>query len=95
MKHYLWENPFLYKIYGDGLIRRCVPKIKMLEILSHCHDSAYGKHFGATKTATKVLESGFFWPTLFKDAKEYVKHCNKYQRYGNISKRNEIPLTSI
>ena len=72
MKHYLWEDPFLYKIYGDGLIRRCVPKGEMLEILSHCHDSAYGGHFGAAKTAARVLESGFFWLSLFKDAKEYV-----------------------
>ena len=95
VKHYLWEDPFLYKICGDGLIRRCVPEIEMLEILSHCHDSAYGGHFGATKTAAKAMESGFFWPTLFKDAKEYVDHCDRCQRQGNVSKRNEMPLTSI
>ena len=59
VKHYLWEDPFLYKICGDRLIRKCVPEIEMLKILSHCHDSAYGGHFGETKTATKVLESGF------------------------------------
>ena len=59
VKHYLWEDPFLYKICGDRLIRKCVPKIKMLKILSHCHDSAYDGHFGATKIAAKVLESGF------------------------------------
>ena len=73
MKYYLWEDLFLYKIYGDRLIRKCVLDIKMLKILSHCHDSAYGGHFRATKTAAKVLESGFFWPTLFKNAKEYVE----------------------
>ena len=60
VKHYLWEDSFLYKIYEDRLIRRCVPEIEILEILSHCHDSAYGGHFGATKTFAKVLESGFF-----------------------------------
>ena len=67
----------------------------MLKILFHCHDSTYGWHFGATKTAVNVLESGFFWPTLFKDAKEYMEHCDRCQRHGNISKRNEMPLTSI
>ena len=60
VKNYLWEDPFLYKIYGDRLIRKCIPEIEMLKILSHCHDSAYGGHFRVTKIAAKVLESGFF-----------------------------------
>ena len=38
---------------------------------------------------------GFSGLLLFKDAKEYVEHCDRCQRHGNISKRNEIPLTSI
>nr|XP_033510736.1 uncharacterized protein LOC117275544 [Nicotiana tomentosiformis] len=33
-----------------------------------CHASPYGGHFGRVRTAAKVLESGFYWPTLFKDA---------------------------
>ena len=94
-KQYLWEEPYIYKICGDGLIRRCIPEAEVHSILLHCHDSSYGGHYGATKTASKVLECGFFWPTLFKDAKEYVGHCDKCQRYGSISKRNEMPLTSI
>ena len=69
--------------------------MEMLEILSHCYDSAYGGHFGATKTAAKVLESGFFWPTVFKDTKEYVEHYDRCQRHGNISKRNEMLFTLI
>ena len=37
-------------------------------ILRHCHKSAYGGHFASQKTAMKVLQSGFYWPSLFKDA---------------------------
>ena len=55
----------------------------------------YDGHFGTAKTTVKVLECGFFWPTLFKDAKEYRDHCNRCQRHENISKRNEMPLISI
>ena len=67
----------------------------MMDVLSYCHDSVYGGHFGATKTAAKVFECGFFWLTLFKDAKEYMDHCDRCQRHRNISKRNEMPLISI
>ena len=80
VKQYLWEEPFLYRIGGDGLIRRCIPDSEVHDILFQCHDSVYGGHYGATKTAAKVLECGFFWPTLFKDARKYVLHCNKCQR---------------
>ena len=37
----------------------------------------------------------FYWPTLLKECFELVKHCDKCQRMGNISRRNEIPLHGI
>ena len=46
-------------------------------------------------TGAKVLESGFFWPTLFKDVRELVLYCDRCQRVGNMSKHHELPLTSI
>jgi len=54
-----------------------------------------GGHFGATKTTAKVLQSGFYWSTLFKDAYAHVKACDACQRMGNIFKRNEMPLNNI
>ena len=67
----------------------------MTSILNHCHSSPYGGHFGANRTATKVLQSGFYWPTLFKDAHRTVATCDRCQRTGNISRRHEGPLTNI
>ena len=67
----------------------------MESILQHCHSREVGRHFGATKTAAKVLQSGFHWPTLFKDAYNFVANCDRCQRVGNISRKNEMPLTNI
>jgi len=61
--------------------------------LHECHASAYGGHYGSERTATKVLQAGFYWPTVFKDAQ--VKSCDRCQRVGNISKRNEMSLQTI
>nr|XP_009798913.1 PREDICTED: uncharacterized protein LOC104245055 [Nicotiana sylvestris] len=61
----------------DDIIRRCVPEIEMNNILSHCHDGVVGGHYGGRKTTAKVLEVGFYWPTLFKDARNYVATCDK------------------
>ncbi|XP_050900687.1 uncharacterized protein LOC127107444 [Lathyrus oleraceus] len=43
----------------------------------------------------KVLQSGLYWPTLFKDAQYIVKECDRCQRTGNISKRNQMPQNAM
>ncbi|GJT09171.1 reverse transcriptase domain-containing protein [Tanacetum coccineum] len=49
----------------------------------------------ASVTVRKVYKSGFFWPTIFKDAKDYVMRCDACQRSGNISSRSEMPQNNI
>ena len=53
--------------------------------------STYGGHFAGDK----ILQSGFYWPTVFKDCFEWVKLCDQCQRMGNISRRHEMPLQGI
>ena len=65
LKHYYWEEPILYKHCADQVIRRCVPEEEMNSILYHCHTLQCGGHFGGARMVAKVLQCGFFWPTLF------------------------------
>ena len=58
----------MYKHCVDQVIRRCVLEEKMESILNHCYTLACGGHYGGNRTAKKVLQSRFYWPTLFKDA---------------------------
>ena len=95
VNYYLWDEPFLFRRCSDQVIRRCVPEEEFLDILYHCHSAPYGGHFGAIRTAHKVLQSGFYWPSLFKDAHAFIMSCDRCQRTGNISRRHEMPLTSI
>ncbi|CAN6562049.1 unnamed protein product [Malus baccata var. baccata] len=95
VKFYFWDDPYLYKYCSDQVIRRCVPATEQESIMKFCHSYACGGHFGPSKTAAKVLQSGFFWPTLFKDAYLFCSTCDRCQRLGNISKRNEMPQQSL
>ena len=90
LRHYFWDDPHLYKEGADGILRRCIPKYEQEEVLRKCRNSDYGGHHAGERTAHKVLQSGFYWPTLFKDAKKFVSSCDECQRVGNISRRNEI-----
>ncbi|GMI87524.1 hypothetical protein HRI_002421700 [Hibiscus trionum] len=94
-KHYYWDEPLLFKHCVDQIIRRCIPQEEQKEVLHHCHAAPYGGHLGGNKTAPKVLQYGFYWPTLFKDAQAFYKSCDKCKRTGNISRRHEMPLHNI
>ncbi|GLT29119.1 hypothetical protein SLA2020_040050 [Shorea laevis] len=95
VKHYFWEEPFLYKLCADQIIRKCVPEEKVASILHHCHNQEARGHLGASKTAAKVLQSGFYWPNIFRDAYAFVASCDKCQRSGSTSKKNEMPLNNL
>ncbi|XP_070015825.1 uncharacterized protein [Nicotiana sylvestris] len=92
---FYWDEPYLFKIYTDDVIRRCVPEEEQLSILEACHSSLYGGHHGGARTASKVLSCGFYWPTLYKDAGDLVKRCDECQRAGGILKKDEMPLKTI
>ncbi|GJT69043.1 reverse transcriptase domain-containing protein [Tanacetum coccineum] len=66
-----------------------------LEILAHCHSGPTGGHHSALVTGRKVYEAGFYWPSIFRDAKDYVIKCDACQKSGNISSRNEMPQNII
>ena len=72
-----------------------MPESEQGRILFECHASPYGGHFAGDKTSHKILQSGFFWPTIFKDCFEWVKICDQCQRMGSISRRYEMPLQGI
>ncbi|CAN6678758.1 unnamed protein product [Malus baccata var. baccata] len=91
VKHYFWDEPYLFKYYPDQIIRRCIPEAEQESVLKFSHHFAYGGHFGQKRTAGKILQSGLCWPTLFKDAHNWCKGCDRCQRVGNQSKRNEMP----
>ncbi|XP_045830863.1 uncharacterized protein LOC123922161 [Trifolium pratense] len=92
---YVWDDPYLFKIGADNLLRRCVTKEEATSIMWHCHNSPYGGHYNGERTAAKILQSGFFWPSLFKDTYEHARRCDNCQRIGGISRRNEMPLQNM
>ncbi|KAL4279775.1 hypothetical protein GQ457_03G015330 [Hibiscus cannabinus] len=94
-KGYFWDEPYLFKQCADQISRRCIPEEEQRLILEQCHSAPYGGHFGGNRTTAKVLQSGLYWPTLHRDAQLLCQQCDRCQRIGNISRRNEMPLQNI
>nr|GEV62657.1 reverse transcriptase domain-containing protein [Tanacetum cinerariifolium] len=95
VKYYLWDEPFLFKICADQVIRRCVHGQEAIDILKACHYRPTGGHHGLNYTAKKVFDSGFYWHTIYRDAHDLVKNYDICQCQGKISQRDEMPQNSI
>nr|GEX62482.1 reverse transcriptase domain-containing protein [Tanacetum cinerariifolium] len=53
VKHYFWDDPFLFNLCADQVIRRCVSGQEAFDILKACHSGPTGGHYGANYTAKK------------------------------------------
>ncbi|GJR15119.1 reverse transcriptase domain-containing protein [Tanacetum coccineum] len=73
VKHYFWDDPYLFKICVDQVIRWCVHGQEAVDILTACHNGPTGGHHGANYTAKNVFDSGFYWLTIYRDAHDLVK----------------------
>jgi hypothetical protein len=90
--NYTWIEGDIFQTRPGLIIRGCVREYETFDILKSCHDEPYGGHFADKRTAYKVLYLGYYWPTLFRDAKEYGKSCDSCQRMGKLVQIDEMPL---
>nr|GEZ90796.1 reverse transcriptase domain-containing protein [Tanacetum cinerariifolium] len=94
-RHYFWDDPCLFRTCAHQIIQRCVAGKEAIDILNACHSGPTGGHYGANYTAKKVFDSGFYWPTIYKDAFELVKRCDSCQRQGKILQKDKMPQNFI
>ncbi|GJW11234.1 reverse transcriptase domain-containing protein [Tanacetum coccineum] len=72
VKHYFSDDPYLFRICADQVIRRCVYGQEAVDILMACHNGPTEGHHGANYTAKKVFDSDFYCPTIYRDAHDMV-----------------------
>lgn len=78
VNHIFLDDLYLFKRGSDDVFSRCVAEEEVEGIFYHCHGSSYGGHFATFKTVTKVLQGGFWWPSMLKDAQAYISKCDPY-----------------
>jgi hypothetical protein len=69
---HMWDEPYLFQVCFDGLLRRCVLVEEGIKIIERCHSSPYGGHYGAFRTHAKIWQCGFFWPSMYEDTREFI-----------------------
>nr|GEV84467.1 reverse transcriptase [Tanacetum cinerariifolium] len=56
VKHYFWDDPYLFRICADQIIHRYVHGQKAFDILKAFHEGPTGGHHGANLTTKKALK---------------------------------------
>jgi hypothetical protein len=87
-----WINGYLFHTGADLQIHRCIHDDEIYNILKVGHDEPRGGHFVDRRTGHKILQMGYYWPSIFRDAKKYVQTRDNYQRMGKPGHADEIPL---
>ncbi|GJW56254.1 reverse transcriptase domain-containing protein [Tanacetum coccineum] len=90
VKHYFWDDPFLFKNCADQVIRRCVLGQEAYDILKAFSSGTNGGTIGAIKNhpqhKERSLTTGVYWPTnSTKDALDFVTRCDICQLKEKIT----------
>jgi hypothetical protein len=92
-RRHLWDDPYLYRVCAVGLLRWCVPTAEGIKIIEKCQAAPYGGHYGVFRTQAKIWQSGFYWPKMYEDTKDFIRRCRSCLKHEGISARDAMPLT--
>ena len=65
---------------------RCVDDDETKYILEEIHEGICGDHTGPRSLVSKVIRTGYLWPTMQVDTLELVKKCDKCQWFENVQR---------
>nr|GEV08758.1 reverse transcriptase domain-containing protein [Tanacetum cinerariifolium] len=66
VKHYFWDDPYLFKIYADQIIRRCVSGQEVVDILKACHSRPTGVSENYASWSDKLDDALWAFRTAYK-----------------------------
>ncbi|RDX89056.1 hypothetical protein CR513_29266, partial [Mucuna pruriens] len=69
-KRTIINDPYLWRLCSDKVIRKCILETEIISVLQFCHSAPRGGHYGSTRTARKGLD--FMGPFLVSNGYSYI-----------------------
>ena len=85
----------LYKIGFSRPYLRCLAPEVANYVMREIHEGICRNHSGARSLVNKLIQVGYYWPTMQKDTQTYVKTCDKCQRFSNIIRQPFEELSPV
>jgi len=92
-----------YTLIGGKLFRRgfnrsllkCITREKAKYIMQEIHQGICSYHSGHKTMAARILRVGYYWPTMDKDYKTYVRKCTQCQKHDLITHMHQEELHHV
>ncbi|GJZ59615.1 reverse transcriptase domain-containing protein [Tanacetum coccineum] len=86
-------------LYRRSFLQPCAPvasdPIPGIHVLCEIHAGSCGMHSGPRSVVARALRSGYYWPTMHRDARNMIQKCNDYQVHRPIPRQPQQELTPI
>ncbi|XP_019236178.1 PREDICTED: uncharacterized protein LOC109216473 [Nicotiana attenuata] len=88
-------NNDLYKRTFGGPLAKCLGPNQTRRVPEDVHEGHYGANTSNRALVRCLIQAGYYWPTLKKEAANFVKRCEQCQRYAPmIHQEGETPSFS-
>ncbi|GJX24080.1 reverse transcriptase domain-containing protein [Tanacetum coccineum] len=74
---------------------RCVGPIQADYVLREIHAGSCSMHSGPRSVVARALRSGYYWPTMHRDARDMIRKCHDCQVHRPIPRQPQQELTPI
>ncbi|GKF51967.1 hypothetical protein Tco_0148434, partial [Tanacetum coccineum] len=99
VKHYFWDDPFLFKICADQVIRRCVHGKEAFNILEACHNGPTGEgimvQISPPKRSLMPVSFGLLFTKMPTSWLKIATRANVKEKFRNVMRCLKIPYKFV
>ncbi len=78
------KNGELYKMGQDNRLQGCLTITEAQMVMKELHEGPSGGYFAIKITLKKILDVGYWWPTLYKDVHDYYRSYDACQKTSGL-----------
>ncbi|GJS50157.1 reverse transcriptase domain-containing protein [Tanacetum coccineum] len=85
-------------LYRRSFLRpwlRCVGPLQADYVIREIHEGSCSMHAGPLSVVAKAMWSGYYWPTMHRDARDMILKCKDCQVHRPVPRNPQQPLTPI
>ncbi|XP_022040305.1 uncharacterized protein LOC110942851 [Helianthus annuus] len=94
-RQHVLQGEILYKKGYLAPLLGCVGPEQSQYLIKEVHKGICGAHFGARTVVAKLMNLGYFWPSMHRDTTEQLRKCDSCQIHAPVPKSPKHDLVPI
>ncbi|XP_074327827.1 uncharacterized protein LOC141665744 [Apium graveolens] len=94
LKFFIEEGILYHRTFSSPILK-CIGPEEAQYCLMEVHEGICGDHISAKALAHKIIRQGYYWPTILRDAIDFVKKCKECQLFSNVTRMSPVLPSSV